>query len=131
MGNMEADRYGPGPEIRSLRLPTASLKGYLVTQTDDDQSQAGQGEHLATIREEEHGQDEDEDEEEEEEEVEEEKEEEEGPNTVGARPPGQTSPATSAPSKHNLNCVRIFAREGKDSHTLPPLPYIDRLLDTT
>eukprot|EP00873_Tetraselmis_striata_P033186 jgi/Tetstr1/453450/TSEL_040431.t1 len=84
MGNMEADRYGMGPEICSLRLTaslslTPSLKaGSLVTQTDDDQSQAGQGEHLATIREEEHGQ-----EEEEEEEVEEE-EAEEGPNTVGA-----------------------------------------------
>eukprot|EP00873_Tetraselmis_striata_P017701 jgi/Tetstr1/437965/TSEL_026595.t1 len=94
---MEADRHCLGPEIRSrlaanLSL-TPSLKGSIVTQTDDDQSQAGQGEHLVTIREEKHGQ-----ESQEEEEEGKEVEEEEGPNTVGGGPLafGQTSPATSA-----------------------------------
>eukprot|EP00873_Tetraselmis_striata_P039754 jgi/Tetstr1/460018/TSEL_005339.t1 len=78
-----------GPEIRSLRLSASlslspNLKRSQVTPTDDDLSQAGQGAHLATIREEEHGQ-------EEEEEV-----VEEGPNAVEGGPPGHTIPATSA-----------------------------------
>eukprot|EP00873_Tetraselmis_striata_P044140 jgi/Tetstr1/464404/TSEL_009197.t1 len=112
---MEADRYGMGPEIRTLCLAaslslTSSLKGSLVTQTDDDQSQAGQGEHLATIREEEHGQDEEEEEEEEEEVEEVEEEEEEGPNTVGARP--QTSPATSAGSGSKMTVSSTPLQQG-------------------
>eukprot|EP00873_Tetraselmis_striata_P015083 jgi/Tetstr1/435347/TSEL_024265.t1 len=111
---MEADRYGMGPEIRSLCLAaslslTSSLKVCHLWTLSQERLQRLKPAKVATIREEEHGQDEEE--EEEEEEVEEE-EEEEWPNTVGARPPGQTSPATSAGSGSKMTVSSTPLQQG-------------------
>eukprot|EP00873_Tetraselmis_striata_P040678 jgi/Tetstr1/460942/TSEL_006094.t1 len=83
----------PATERWATAKRTAMALGSQLTQTDVEESGAGQGQPLATIHEDKLGQ-----EEEEEEEEEKEEEEEEGPITVGGCPPGQTSPATSATS---------------------------------